>query len=265
MTTKEYNILLVDDEEKFLTSVSERVRLKGVEPLTAKNAAEALELAKNNAIHAAVIDLKLPDMDGLKLIEELKKLHPEAKCALLTGFGDEKVKEAAQALQSDYFEKDQMSGFWQFIRQLTHKPISILLVDDEKKFLDSISERIRLKGFEPVTADSAAKALEIAKTHALHAAVVDLKMPDVDGLELIEALKKLHPNLHTVLLTGFGSEKVQEAAKALDADYFEKDKMGSFWEFIRKLPAKLEDSMAAMGMATGGDLDDAIDIEKDRK
>ena len=68
-----------------------------------------------------------------------------------------------------------------------------------------------------------------------------------------------------MLLTGFGDEKVKEAAKALDSNYFEKDEMGGFWNFIKNLQRNLEDSMAAAGMASGGDLDDAVQIGKKTK
>jgi hypothetical protein len=68
-----------------------------------------------------------------------------------------------------------------------------------------------------------------------------------------------------VLLTGFGDEKVKQAAEALDSDYFEKDRMGGFWNFMKKLQKNLEDSMAAAGMATGGDLEDAGQIGKEKK
>lgn len=261
--SKEYNVLLVDDEEKFLFSVSERIHIKGFNALTAQNGAEALEIARSHPIHAAVIDLKLPDMDGLALIEALKKLHPQAKCALLTGFGSEKSREAAEALDSAYFEKDQMGRFWNFIKFLRGKPYNVLVVDDEKKFLDMLSERIRIKGLEALTAETGAQALDLAQKFDIHAAVVDYKLPDSDGLELIARLKADHPDMETVLLTGYGSEKVQKAAEALDAAFFEKNRMGGFWEFIRRLPSKIENSMAAAGMAAGGDLEDAIQIEKD--
>jgi CheY-like chemotaxis protein len=99
---------------------------------------------------------------------------------------------------------------------MTEKKLNILLVDDEKKFLDTISDRIRLKGFEPLLATSGKEALEIARKHKIHAAVVDLKMPDMDGLVTITKLKEIHPKIKTVLLTGFGDEKVKEAAEAVD-------------------------------------------------
>jgi DNA-binding NtrC family response regulator len=148
---------------------------------------------------------------------------------------------------------------------MNENKLYFLLVDDDRKFLDTMSDRIRLKGFEPLLATSGKEALEIAREYKIHAAVVDLKMPDMDGLATIEKLKEIHPDVKTVLLTGFGDEKVKEAAEALDSDYFEKDEMGGFWNFVKRLRKNLEDSMAAAGMATGGDLEDASEFGKKKK
>ncbi|MBW2101352.1 MAG: response regulator [Deltaproteobacteria bacterium] len=255
-------ILLVDDEAKFLDSISERVRLKGFEPLPARSGGEALEIARNTQLHAAVVDLKMPDMDGLTVITKLKEIQPDIRTVLLTGFGDDKVREAAEALDAVYFEKDEMGRFWSFLTGMGTKDFRVLLVDDEKKFLDTLSDRVRLKGFEPIAAQSGREALEIARKTKIHAAVVDLKMPGMDGLVTITKLKEIQPDIKTVLLTGFGDDKVKEAAEAIDAAYFEKDEMGRFWNFMKKLQRSLEDGMAAAGMATGGDLDDAAKWRK---
>ena len=147
---------------------------------------------------------------------------------------------------------------------MTEEAPLILLVDDEKKFLDTLSDRIRLKGFEPLLASSGSEALEIARRNEIYAAVVDLKMPDMDGLETITRLKEIHPAIKTVLLTGFGDEKIREAAEAIASDYFEKDRMGGFWNFIKKLQKTLEDSMAVAGMSDG-DPNGAAKISKKKK
>ncbi len=64
MTNTTRKILLVDDEEKFLNSIAERLRLLGFDPLKASSGRQALALAKNNRIDLAIVDLKMPDMDG---------------------------------------------------------------------------------------------------------------------------------------------------------------------------------------------------------
>jgi DNA-binding NtrC family response regulator len=117
---------------------------------------------------------------------------------------------------------------------MTNTILKILVVDDEERFLNSIAERLRLLGFDPLKASNGHQALELAKTTRIDWAVVDLRMPDMDGLVTITKLKEIYPDLRSVLLTGHGSEKVKQATDALNADYFEKEQMDAFWNFVKK-------------------------------
>ena len=117
---------------------------------------------------------------------------------------------------------------------MTHETQKVLLVDDEPKFLNAMAERLKLLGFDPLKASSGQQALELAKNHRIDLAIVDLKMPDMDGLVTITKLKEIHPDSRTILLTGHGNEKVKEATEALKSDYFEKDRMEAFWDFIKR-------------------------------
>ncbi len=261
MKEKKINILLVDDNQKFLESVAQRARMKGFNVFTAPNGQQALEVAQKQHIHVAVVDQRMPDIEGLVVITKLKGIIPDIKTILLTGHGDEKIKEATKALNSSYFEKEDMSGFWAFLSNLPLGNINILLVDDNPKFLKTLAERIQLKGYDPYTALNGHEAIEITKNTKIHLAVVDQRMPDMDGLMVITKLKEIDADIKTLLLTGHGDEKIKEATEALNSYYFEKEDMGKFWRFVRKALQSLETSMAAAGMATGGDLEDAVDIE----
>jgi two-component system response regulator AtoC len=117
---------------------------------------------------------------------------------------------------------------------MTNTNLKILLVDDEKKFLNSIAQRLRLLGFDPLKASSGSQALALAKNNRIDLAIVDLKMPDMDGIVTITKLKEIYPDLRSILLTGHGSEKVKQATEALNAAYFEKDQMEAFWNFIKR-------------------------------
>jgi len=261
MKAKKLNILLVDDNEKFLASVVERARLKGFNVFPALTGQQAIEMAQKHRIHVAVVDQRLPDMEGLMVITKLKGLSADTKTILLTGHGDEKLKETTEALNSTYFDKDDMGRFWAFLSNLPLGNINILLVDDNPKFLNTLAERIKLKGYEPFTALNGREALDISKTTKIHMAVVDQRMPDMDGLQVIKKLNEMDPDTKTLLLTAHGDEKIREATEALHSSYFEKEDMGKFWSFVRKALQSLETSMAAAGMASGGDLEDAVDIE----
>ena len=120
---------------------------------------------------------------------------------------------------------------------MTEQAKRVLLVDDEEKLLQSIARRMKVLGFLPFTATNGMTAIEIAMKNVIDLAIVDLQMPDMNGLVTITKLKEIHPDLKTVLLTGHGNEKVKQATESLNALYFEKDEMGKFWGFIKKLNA----------------------------
>jgi DNA-binding NtrC family response regulator len=109
----------------------------------------------------------------------------------------------------------------------------ILLVDDEERLLNSMGQRLALMGFEVMKASSGTKAIEIAKKNQIDLAIVDLKIPDMDGLVTINRLQEITPDLKTVLLTGYGSQKTKQKTQKLGSDYFEKDSMGDFWDLIK--------------------------------
>ena len=126
--------------------------------------------------------------------KKTKEAQNEINTILLTGFGDKKVRQAAGTSHIPYFEKDHMQQFWDFLAGIGKEGMHVLLVDDEKEFLGTVSERMRLKGFDPLLATSGKEAIEIAQKYDIHAAVVDLNMPDMDGLETIKKLKEIQVN-----------------------------------------------------------------------
>lgn len=83
--------------------------------------------------------------------------------------------------------------------------INLLIVDDEKDFLTSISRSLELRGMQVHCAARGDAALEIARKNPIDIALVDLKMPGMNGQQTLEALKKEHPSMEIVILTGHGT------------------------------------------------------------
>lgn len=99
----------------------------------------------------------------------------------------------------------------------------VLLVDDEKEFLDLLGERMTARGMEVDSTTSATDALKITEDHTYDAIVLDLMMPEMDGLQVLKTLKAKHPELQVILLTGHGSiEKGVEAMRQGAMDFIEK-------------------------------------------
>lgn len=99
----------------------------------------------------------------------------------------------------------------------------VLLVDDEQDFLEALAERMQVRGMEISTTTSAWEALERMDEKSYDAIVLDLTMPEMDGLEALKAIKKKKPHLHVILLTGHADVKMGiEAMKLGASDYIEK-------------------------------------------
>jgi DNA-binding NtrC family response regulator len=83
--------------------------------------------------------------------------------------------------------------------------IRLLIVDDEKDLVTYMSKRFAREGFKVSSFTRGVEAIEAARTQVFDMAVVDLKMPEMDGVEVQRKLKELQPFLQVVVLTGHGS------------------------------------------------------------
>jgi len=99
-------------------------------------------------------------------------------------------------------------------------PFNILLVDDEKEFIEIMALRLRKRGFTVYCAYSGVEALDqLALNEAIDVVVLDVKMPDLDGIQTIKALKKKHPLVEVIMLTGHAT--VPSAIEALKYGAFD--------------------------------------------
>ncbi len=116
----------------------------------------------------------------------------------------------------------------------------VLLVDDEEQFLETMAERMRARGMEVTTATSAAEALKKVEEEHYDAIILDLQMPEIDGIETLGILKKKNPDIQVILLTGHATvEKGIEAMKLGATDFLEKPaSMEVLTEKIKKASAK---------------------------
>ena len=116
----------------------------------------------------------------------------------------------------------------------------ILLVDDEKDFLSIMSERMQARGMKVSTATSAWEAIQMAETESFDAIILDLQMPEMDGLEALKVLKAKKPELQVILLTGHATvERGIEAMKLGAMDLMEKPAdLKTLTEKIKKAQAK---------------------------
>ena len=143
--------------------------------------------------------------------------------------------------------------------------IKILLVDDEKEFVETLSERIRMRDHKSDVALDGEEALKQMDDDLPDVVVLDLKMPGIDGMEVLRRIRKAYPNVQVIMLTGHGSDKDEKEARKLGAfEYLQKPvEIETLMKKIKKAyKQKFESSMMAATFAEAGEFDIAKDILK---
>lgn len=128
---------------------------------------------------------------------------------------------------------------------------SLLLVDDDEPFVKRLAKAMEKRGFQPETAESVAAGKEIAQSRPPAFAVVDLRLEDGNGLDVVETLREHRPDCRIVVLTGYGAIATAVAAVKVGAiDYLSKpadadDVMNALLARGETLPAPPENPMSA--------------------
>ena len=147
---------------------------------------------------------------------------------------------------------------------MTKEDIKILLVDDEKQFVDTLAERLAMRGFEARVAYDGPEALKAVELPT-DVIVLDLGM---DGFEVLRNVKKSNPQVQVIILTGHGGDAEEQTAYRMGAYNFLRKPM-DIEELLSSIRMayrdKLENAMVAVSMAEGGDFEAARDVlnEKD--
>ena len=123
------------------------------------------------------------------------------------------------------------------------KEMKVLLVDDEEEFVKTLAERIEMRDLKSDVALNGESALEIMDEAPSDVMVLDLKMPGIDGLEVLRRTKKAYPGVQIIMLTGHGSEKDEQEARRLGV-----------FEYLKK-PVDLEKLMRTITAAYRSKLD----------
>ena len=98
----DYRVLLVDDEEEFVSALSERLRLRGIEADSALNGEEALARLVEKEFEVVILDVMMPGLGGLEVLRQIKTTHPNTQVILLTGHGS--TREGIEGMRLGAFD-----------------------------------------------------------------------------------------------------------------------------------------------------------------
>jgi DNA-binding response OmpR family regulator len=263
MKRKKLKVLLVDDEKEFVDSLSERLELRNLDADIAYDGEQALQAIKEGEPDVMVLDLRMPGIDGLEVLRRAKESHPGVRIIVLTGHGTDKDEEEARKLGASVYLKKPID-IDNLIGALNKEKMKVLLVDDEKEFVDSLSERLALRNLDAKIAYDGEQALQAVKEGEPDVMVLDLRMPGINGLDVLRRVRKTNPNVQVVVLTGHGTEKDEKLARKLGAVAYMKKPadidqlvgtLHKAWNKIKKSRDRMDQVIMAAAFAQAGEVD----------
>ncbi|MGX1930556.1 response regulator [Flagellimonas sp. 2504JD4-2] len=244
-------VLIIEDDESNNQALQEMVKSKSLEAIAAKNAKDARVLFKNEHPDLVVLDLGLPDIDGIELLSELKTQKKEVPVIVFTGreLTKKELKQIERHKDTSVVLKttksyDRLSEETElFLNMLnstqTEYPVlppkefnsediikgkRILIVDDDMRNIYALETVLEAEKAQVTVATNGAEAVEEVKTGEFDAVLMDIMMPVMDGYEATEKIRAMgHKKLPIIALTAKAMKGDRE--KCLEAgvnDYMSK-------------------------------------------
>ena len=208
-------VLVVDDNEDLLETFAMILKRRGFSVQTADNGVSAVDRFKEQSFDVILMDIVMPEMNGVEAFKKIKEIQPGASIILMTAYSEEELIQTA---------KDEGA------HQIIHKPIRIdqlielineaaasqpiLVVDDDADICETLTKVLELQGYEVLMAGSGEEAVTISQEKTCQMAFIDVKLPNIDGLETLLRLKDINPEILTIMMTGFRNEVKEALDKA---------------------------------------------------
>jgi CheY-like chemotaxis protein len=216
MTTSDGpSVLVVDDEPDTCRNLSDILSDLGYRVDTAPDGPTALELVRKNAYDVALLDYRMPGMDGLALYREIKRLRAGTVAIIVTAYAGDTTGEEALA-----------AGAWQVLPkpvdfprllglmgEAVAQPL-VLVVDDDPDLCASLWDVLRERGYRVSIAHSEPQAAEQLRAGPYRAVLIDVRLPEGNGSGVFRLVRRTNPQARTLVITGHQAE-TDEAVRQL--------------------------------------------------
>lgn len=197
-------ILVVDDDQRIVKTTCDILRIKGYQPVAAYSGEEGVEMVRRDAPDFVLMDIKMPGINGAEALKQMKEIVPDLPVVLVSAYADENtMKEAevagAYAVLSKPLNFQMILSFLSLLR----KEESILVVDDDPNFCKTLKDVLTLSGFQVGTESDPKRVLGHLDNDYKLAVILDLKLGEVNGTEVLKEIRAKYPTKPVVLVTGF--------------------------------------------------------------
>jgi two-component system, NtrC family, response regulator HydG len=211
------SILVVDDEPDICENLRDILTDLGYQVDTAGDGLSALELVRHKHYDVALLDLRMPGMDGLELYRRLKQVRADTVAMIVTAYATDETAQAA--LQAGAWKVVAKPVDFSFLMQLIDEALDqpvVLVIDDDDDLCESLWDILREQGYRVALACDAGQAAHRLQERLFQVVLIDMKLPQADGAEMFRLVRQTNPQARTVLITGFRGameRKIEEAVR----------------------------------------------------
>ncbi len=210
-------LLIVDDDADTCANLADIFTDFGYTVDVAYNGLAALELVRQNAYDLALLDLKMPGMDGLELYRRIREISAGTVAIVITAFASsETVTSILDAGAWQLLSKPvDISKLLPLVREALDQPL-VLIVDDDKDLCQSLWSIFREQGYRTCLAYDAREADVCLRDQQFNAVIIDMKLPQQQhGGAVVELVHQYNPKARTLVITGYRSEMAECVEQAL--------------------------------------------------
>jgi DNA-binding NtrC family response regulator len=209
-------ILVVDDDRDICSNLSDILTDLGYSVDLAHDGPAALALVRERPYDVALLDLKMPGMNGVALYREVKKERASTVALLVTAYaGHATAQEALSAGAWRVVPKPvDFPALLAMVDEALSQPL-VLVVDDDCDLCANLWDLLRDRGFRVGVAHASQEAADRLRESAFNVVLIDMKIPDSDGDAVFRMVRAASPHARTILITGHRSEMDQLVAQAL--------------------------------------------------
>jgi CheY-like chemotaxis protein len=225
MNDSKAKILVVDDDPILLELLVETLTTIGYDTGKAVDGLDALDVLSKEKFDLMVSDIKMPNLDGIGLLQEVRKLYPNLPVLFITGVSKPEIvgRATPNGFLSKPFRINHIEEMIEKTLKSTDQPKSkiknILVVDDDEIFRDMLVDTLRYNEYNPTAVPDGESALKRLELKGIEAVITDLKMPGIDGLTLLKEIKVKYPDLPVVITTAFwDDDNTQKKINEADPD-----------------------------------------------
>lgn len=226
-------ILIVDDDQMNCDLLQNVFMRHGYRAISTTSGREGLNLFRKHAPRVTLVDLRMPEMDGLTVLKEIRAIDPHAPVIILGGGATEVQENQARALRvTDFIRKGlSLDILVEAVNRVSRLPAqpspsgnghaiqqtdeSVLVVDDDPLVRDLLVQFLSLRGYRALGVKDGHDALRKVEDVPPDVILLDMIMPEMAGIEVLQALREMEYPGGIIIMTGTQNEELIDDAWAL--------------------------------------------------